>query len=76
MDRVLQHRTGGIAQDPLSDAVRTSNRLAQAYLDCELARVQRCASVTEFNRYELAATPEGFLYRGHKLPPPCSRSMV
>jgi hypothetical protein len=56
--------------------VRTSNRLAQAYLDCQLARVQQCASVTEFNRYELAATPEGFLYRGYKLPPPCSRSMV
>lgn len=66
MGRVLQHRTGGFAAAPLSDAVHTSSRLAQAYLEYLLGRVQQCASVVEFGRYDHAATPQGFLYRGHR----------
>lgn len=71
--RVLQHRRG-VAPDPLSEVVRTANPLAQAYLDYLLARVQRCESVTEFGRYDLAATRAAFLYRGYRTervqPPP------
>lgn len=66
MERVLKRSSGGVAQDPLSDAVRTTNPLAQSYLDFLLARVQRCRSVSEFGRYDLAATADGFLYRGFR----------
>ena len=66
MERVLQHRSNGVAAEPLSDVVRTSNPLAQAYVEYLLGRVQRCDSVAEFTKYDLAATRTGFLYRGFR----------
>lgn len=64
--RVLEHRSSGVAPEPLSDVVRTSNPLAQAYLEYLLARVQRCESVADFGRHESAATRGCLLYRGYR----------
>lgn len=65
-DRVLKHQSRGNAPDPLSDVVRSANPLAQAYLEYLLARVQRCDSVADFGRYELAATRGCLLYRSYR----------